>query len=246
MRDRAPDILHHLQTVDRLRQAAMADAALKARVLAVKQYQAKRFAHTYADWSAKPDAAPACRFFLNELYGARDFSSRDAQFARIVPAMTRLFPDELVATVQSLSALHALSETMDHAMSMRLPDMAAPTITAASYVQAWQQTGQASRRDEQIDLMFNVGTALSVFTRKPSLRRTLKFMRLPAAAAGLSSLQGFLEQGFDAFANLQDAAAFLRDVASRERTLADRLFALPSDELASLWAVKGDPLGQLP
>jgi hypothetical protein len=245
MSDRATTILQNLQSVEVLRRAAAGDAALKARVQAIKQYQAQRFERTYADWSAKPDAAAACRFFLHELYGTRDFSSRDAQFARIVPAMTRLFPDELVATVQSLSALHALSETMDHAMAQH-DALVPPSIGAVPYVQAWQRTGQPHRRAEQIDLMFAVGTTLSVFTRRPSLRRTLKFMRVPAAAAGLSNLQGFLEQGFEAFAKLQDPASFLRDVASRERALADRLFTVPSDELAVAWAAGGDPLGQLP
>ena len=61
----------------------------------------------------------AARFFLDDLYGPRDFSERDAQFARIVPALVRLFPHEIVGTVQALAALHALSERLDSAMAAR-------------------------------------------------------------------------------------------------------------------------------
>jgi hypothetical protein len=89
--------------------------------------------------------------------------------------------------------------------------------------------------------MHDVGTALAVYTRHPMLRRTLRFMRIPAAAAGLSSLQSFLEEGFDAFADLTDATAFLDSVATRERALMARLFAAvdvrpegPDDPLAQL------------
>ena len=46
---------------------------------------------------------------LDELYGPQDFSDRDAQFARVVPALVRLFPQELVETVAVLARLHALS-----------------------------------------------------------------------------------------------------------------------------------------
>ena len=106
-------ILGHLQTVaaERERRDALPD--LGARVLALKHYQQGRFARTYADLLVSPRHGRASRFFLEELYGPRDFSQRDAQFARVVPALVKLFPAEIVATVQTLAELHALSETLD-------------------------------------------------------------------------------------------------------------------------------------
>ena len=56
------------------------------------------------------------------------------------------------------------------------------------------------------------------------MRSTLKLMRGPAQAAGLSDLQRFLESGFDAFGAMRGASEFLALVAQRERALAAALF----------------------
>lgn len=248
---RASPILAHLHAVQAIRDAARSDSSLSARVHALKVYQGRRFERTYADWIAQATAQRACRFFLDELYGAKDFTARDAQFARIVPTMTRMFPDELSLTILSLAALHELSEALDLAMARNLPQQ---TVDAGAYVVAWQATGRRTDRTRQIALMREVGNALSIYTRRPLLRRALKMMRAPAAAAGLGSLQAFLEEGFDAFASLPDASRFLDTVSSRETALADRLFDVTGDAFAS-GGLPGDPahggpgddpLGQLP
>ena len=54
-------------------------------------------------------------------------------------------------------------------------------------------------RVRQIDLIVEVGKALDRYTRNPWLRHTLRVMRAPAKAAGLSAMQQFLELGFDTF-----------------------------------------------
>ncbi len=249
MTQRSASILAHLATVVTLRQTQSGDPDLAQRVVAVKSYQGRRFERTYADWIANPRAERACRFFLDELYGAKDFSRRDAEFGRVVPTLTRLFPDELSATIESLGALHALSESLDHAMATHTPNT---DIEAIQYIEAWQATGQPIRRDQQIALMLKVGRALVMHTRRPMLKRMLKMMRAPAAAAGLATLQSFLEEGFESFASLPDADAFLQSVHDQETGLCRRLFELQAtDAPAALLATRKqasslDPLGQLP
>lgn len=227
-------ILHHLNAVRVERGARAADAALSAKVLHVKRYQQMRFAHTYADLLADPRYAGASRFFLDDLYGPGDFSLRDAQFARIVPALVRLFPAEVVATVETLTSLHALSEQLDSEMARHGAEGA---LDAAGYMAAWRRTGRAAGRQKQIDLMLGVGRALDVYTRRPLLRHTLRAMRVPARAAGLSALQNFLESGFETFRSMRGAADFLLHIEQRERAMAAMLFG---DQGAP------NPLGQLP
>ena len=106
-------ILGHLDVVAAERRARVADAALAGRVREVKRFQHVRFEQTYADLLAQPRYAKAARFFLEELYGPADFTARDNQFARVVPALVRLFPHEIVCTVASLADLHALSVLAD-------------------------------------------------------------------------------------------------------------------------------------
>jgi hypothetical protein len=231
----AETILSQLQQVAAERGRRAGDAGLLARVQALKAYQQQRFALTYADLLAHPRYQAAARFFLDELYGPSDFTRRDEQFARVVPALVRLFPEGIVDTVAALARLHAISERLDTEMALRL-EPAAPDAT--SYIRAWQQTGEAAAREEQIGLLVTVGERLDGFTRKPLLRQSLRMMRGPAAAAGLQDLQRFLEAGFDTFRGMRGAAEFLDCVASRERALAARLFAATppheGDLLASL------------
>jgi hypothetical protein len=218
----ADAIQSDLAQVNAQRALRNADPALAARVHALKLYQQRRFQKTYPDLLAEPRHAKAALFFLNELYGPTDFSQRDAQFARIVPALVRLFPRDVSHTVQTLTALHALSERLDTAMAEQV---SGAEWDAAAYLRAWQAVGEPGSRERQIELIQEVGHALDVYTTSPMLRHTLKLMRAPAKAAGLSALQQFLESGFDTFRAMRGAAQFLRTVDQRERAVAEALFA---------------------
>lgn len=244
MRDTAQEILQHLQSVFDERALRKREPALDAKVHALKHYQQQRFCNTYADLLATPRYGGATRFFLDELYGPEDFSTRDEQFARIVPAMVKLFPGGIVDTVSLLAGLHALSERLDTAMARALPSK---RIGAADYVQAWQQTGCADERARQVDLMLEIGQALDHYTRKPMWSTTLRMMRGPAKAAGLMDLQRFLEAGFESFKAMRGAREFLDIIASRERALIERLFS--PDAVAQATTASrpsDDPLVQLP
>lgn len=214
-------ILGNLQIVASERARRGGDAGLSARVEAVKKFQHERFAATYQDLLAHPRYGRATRFFLDDLYGPQDFTERDAQFARIVPGLVRLFPKEIVHTVSALAELHALSEQLDSEMGAVVDGTG---LQADGYGRAWRLVARAQDREKQIALMLEVGRALDGFTRKPLLRHSLRVMRGPAAAAGLAALQRFLEVGFDTFREMQGAKGFLDTIAQRERALAAALF----------------------
>lgn len=216
------DILASLNAVAAERARRAADATLAARVVTMKAFQHARFALSYADLLASTRYRNAAEFFLDDLYGPRDFTLRDTQFARIVPGLVRMFPKEIVGTVKALGQLHALSERFD--TEMAVVDGAEP-LDGAAYGRAWRAVGGPPERERQIALMLQVGQALDRYVRNPLLRHSLRIMRGPAAAAGLGALQAFLERGFDTFREMRGADEFLRTVATRERALAARLFA---------------------
>lgn len=229
MNPTAQTILELLNQVTLERSRRESVPHLHAMVAAVKQYQQLRFMHTYQDLLATERYGAATRFFLDDLYGPRDFSQRDAQFVRVVPTLVRLFPAQIVHTVERLARLHALSEQLDSEMGLHVHST---KIDAASYVSAWQATSRRADRYLQIDLTLDVGVALDRYTRQSVLRRSLKLMRGPAKAAGLGELQRFLESGFDTFKKMGGAEHFLGLIRSRERALADALFeqrAHPND-----------------
>jgi hypothetical protein len=226
-------ILDALAHVAQERSLRATNPDLAARVVQLKAFQQERFRRSYADLLVAPRYQGAASFFLEELYGPKDFAQRDAQFQRVVRPMVKLFPAEVANTVLQLIQLHALSERLDTLMAQALPQGFAP----ADYVAAWQAVGQAAQRAAQIDLTLRVGRALDVYTHKPLLRHALRMMRGPASVAGLSALQSFLECGFDTFQAMRGAEGFLATIEQREQGWTACLFSGdPEHRFAQLWA----------
>lgn len=220
------EILVCLQQVASQRTLRDQDALLGREVQSIKAYQHARFAQTYADMLAHPRFGGAASFFLEDLYGPGDFTTRDAQFMRIVPALVKLFPRDVVETVLCLARLHALSEQLDtdmarHAMVHRADGQG---LCGHVYGACWRALGSPADRERQIGLMLAVGASLEGYTRNPLLRHSLRLMRGPAQVAGLGALQAFLERGFDTFRAMKGAQPFLDTIAQRERALSARLF----------------------
>lgn len=214
-------ILQCLRAAATERQLRSEDTTWGERVVAVKRFQHARFSRTYADLLSDKRHGAAARFFLEDLYGPADFSERDVQFARVVPALLRLFPKELIRTVAELAELHALSEQLDSAMGRVLSGC---DLNGHSYGIAWRAVGGAPARERQIELMVSIGSALDRYTRNLFLRHSLRLMRGPAQAAGLAALQQFLESGFDTFRAMGGADSFLSTISRRERALSAVLF----------------------
>lgn len=222
----AQTIRQAVAQVEQLRQESRELPEIGAAVAAVKRFQARRFRGTYADLLASGPYAAAARFFLDELYSDRDYAERDAQFARIAGAVERLFPRDVAATAAALAQLHALTESLDHALARAVPGATSNDVGA--YVRAWRSVGRRAEREQQLQRVVAIGAELSRLTRLPGLRLMLKMMRAPAAAAGLSELQRFLEAGFDTFGAITKvqggADQFLATIRAREQHLVDRLF----------------------
>jgi hypothetical protein len=198
---------------------------------AVKSLQTRRFAGTYADLLAGGRFAAPTRFFLDELYGDKDYAERDAQFVRIAPAIERVFPAAAAQTAVALAQLHALTEELDHAIGRAWLDLVQAPGEPARYIEAWRNVGCRAERSSQVRAVLAIGEDMIRLTRTPGLRMMLRVMRAPAAAAGLAALQRFLEAGFDTFAALARAGhapAFLRTIADRESALIDQLFDAPA------------------
>ena len=211
----------HLEQVASLRAARGADVTLASRVSAIKQFQHARFSRDYADLLASDRYGEATRFFLNDLYGPVDFADRDTQFGRVVPAMARVLPAEIMHTVAQLAELHALSESLDQEMAHAL---SATSIDDESYRAAWQAVDRRADRYQQLELLIAIGTSLDRHTRSPLLKAALRAMRAPARAAGLAQLQLFLERGLSAFVSMRGAQQFLDTIADNERRTISDLF----------------------
>ncbi len=223
----AAQIQQSLQDVANLRQEHAANAALGRAVVEVKRFQSQRFEATYADLLTSPRYMKAAGFFLHELYSEKDYAERDQQFARIANTIARIFPAAVLGTAAAMANVHALTEALDDQMARQWlagRQGQSERLDAADYIDAWRAVADAPARHQQLEVVMNLGSELNSLTRKPGLRTLLKLMRRPASLAGLSSLQVFLETGFDAFANMGGAEEFLGIVRQREAQWIRSLF----------------------
>jgi hypothetical protein len=216
-----------LARVIELRRSLLADAPVAERWLAVKRWQATRLARTYPDLLVSSRYRPACEFFLDELYGAKDFESRDQEALRVVPKLARMLPERAVETMALAVELDETSESLD----ARLARAISLPVDADGYARAYRATGTVPERKLQIDTVERIGRTLEKLARIPLLSGMLRMMRAPAEAAGFGHLHHFLQNGFDAFRSMGPAGEFLRIISSRETALMQALFAGRTDEL---------------
>lgn len=193
----------------------------------LQAWQAARLERSFARFLQDPARRPAARFFLTDVYGDHDFARRDADIARVIPMMQRLLPAALLDTVADGIALGALTHALDLRMAEALQRLAPRrrTLDAGLYANAYRAVGLPRLRAHQVALIDDVGTGLAAALRIPGVGTLLRLSRMPARAAGLGELQGFLERGFDAFAQLGDARGFLADIRASETEVMRRLFA---------------------
>ena len=239
-------IYNSLEAVARLRQLRTGDAPLSAANAAIKRFQARRFQATYRDLLQNPRYKAAANFFLYELYSDKDYAERDQQFARIANTIATLFPQSVVNTAAALAEVHAMTEQLDDSMAhayLARQAISQNASVAADYIACWRQVADSAARQKQLEVVLALGRSLDNLTRKPGLRTLLKMMRGPAMAAGLTSLQKFLEAGFDAFQTMRGADEFLKLIALREADWIQRLFEEDASVCeANLQALLGDSM----
>jgi hypothetical protein len=194
----------------------------------LKEWQAARLARSYADLLASKRYNPAAEFFLSDLYGPKDFRSRDEELARVVPIMVRVLPARALMTLLEAVKMDTLSESLDSAMVLTLRKAGNNrNIDWPAYVAAYRSCGRKKDRELQIALINKIGKTLDRLTRMPLIRISLAFMQGPAHLAGLGALHSFLQRGFDAFSFMKGADEFLAIVIERETALMREWFTNP-------------------
>lgn len=210
-----------LRRVIELRRQFAAAEELGGKWRAVKVWQAARLRQTYSDLLEIERFRPACEFFLDELYGAKDFSQRDQEALRVVAKLASMLPERAIHTMALAVELDEISEQLD----ARVARVVVLPIDAQRYAAAYRAAGTRAEREHQIETIDLIGRSLERVARIPFLAPMLHMMRAPAEAAGLGHLHHFLESGFDAFKAMGGAGEFLDTIRRRETALMETLLA---------------------
>jgi hypothetical protein len=237
-KDRSELLEHIRATLGRvrgLREAIRTDPVRSADRTALRVWQAARLERSYADLLADPRHRAAAEFFLSDLYGAKDFTERDEEVARIVPTLASVLP---IGAVQSLALaveLDALSEELDAQLVAQLRaagNARKLAIDAGRYAAAYRACDNRAARERQIALVDNIGRLIDSVAHKTLVTAAMELMRGPAHLAGLGELHDFLERGLKAFRRMNGAEEFLGTVGGRETGIMQALFDGAKDPFA--------------
>ena len=106
-------LLYQLARNKELQRTRVTGPELPPELCLLRRWQSARLARTYADLIEDPRYQPATAFFLNELYGDKDFSQRDHDIERVYPVMIRTLPASVLYSLAMAMELKALSYELD-------------------------------------------------------------------------------------------------------------------------------------
>ena len=184
----------------------------------LRTWQSSRLAATYADLLANPRYTRACRFFLDDVYAAKDFRERDEEIKHLYEIISHFLPDILLKLVKTVITLNDLTETLDEALwSVMQNELGVTdTITMDLYMAGYRLSDNYDERAYQIELIDQVGHMVDTTTKIPMIATTLKIVRAPVSRAGWGDLHDWIERGFSAFQHMHGATEFLATIHNRE------------------------------
>ncbi|GFD74957.1 hypothetical protein KUL113_43770 [Tenacibaculum sp. KUL113] len=224
----AQEIIKHIHRVNALRDLANQLGVMPI-IHQLQHWQCERLLVTHDDLAQQKRYQKAMAFFVDELYGPKDFSQRDADLVRVIPKLAKVLPDKAMNAMDDALSLNALSFDLDMAMAQYLnahfPD---EPINRDNYALAYRHVSRIDDRTHQIDIISHLGDQLSDVIKIRGIGMLISLSRRPAKLAGLLALHEFLERGFDAFKALGDVQSFIQPVLVREKAIMQTLL---SDEL---------------
>lgn len=193
-------------------------------LLALQNLQSARLRRDHGDLAAEPQYGEIGKFFFEEMYGPRDFSSRDSQAQRL-QQFVHLAPGLAMRDVQQVLELLELTNHLDHAVAHCLIDMGAPLdFDETLYERAYRQADNYNDRLRQLvlvrDSLYNVWRLV----RKPLMGQALRTTQGLAQMVGMADIHRFLRLGYQSMQTVKDVHRFVETIDLRERRRLNRIY----------------------
>ncbi|CAG0937332.1 hypothetical protein TFLX_06257 [Thermoflexales bacterium] len=209
----------------------IAQSGLDPQLALLRVWQAERLAHTYADLLDQPRYRPACLFFLEDIYAARDFTQRDHDLETMYEFMRRFVPEVISRPAALTIKLHRMTEVLDRQLLEVLVKQLGVTdsITVEQYAEGYRRCDNYRERVVQIEAIMEICEHIDGLVRNPITGPVLSLAKRPLRAAGYGEVVAFLERGYDSFKRMHGSRHFRKTLHDREMGILDRFYAQDPD-----------------
>lgn len=223
------DLISNVGKVSHREEIAL--SGLDPKLALLRVWQGERLARTYADLLEQPRYRPACLFFLEDIYAARDFSQRDHDLETMYEFMRRFVPDAVSRPAALTIKLHRMTEALDHTLLEVLVGQLGVTdsITVEQYAEAYRRCNNYRERVEQIDAIIEICEHIDGIVRNPIAGPALRIAKSPLRGAGYGEVVSFLGRGYDSFKRMHGSRYFRKTLHEREMGILDRFYAHDPD-----------------
>lgn len=192
--------------------------------LALQIFQANRLRRDYSDLAAIAEYEPVGEFFFDEMYGARDFSARDAE-ARRIQHVVHMLPGVHMRDVEQVLELLDLTNRLDeHLARLMLAQGTGLDFDEPAYEAGYREADNYDERLRQLNLINSSTYTVFQLSRSQLLGIGLHRSRLLARLAGIEAAHTFLLKGYDALRGVTDITLFAETVHTRELARLDRIY----------------------
>lgn len=193
-------------------------------LLALQNLQSARLRRDHGDLAAEPQYQQIGKFFFEEMYGPRDFTSRDAQAQRL-QQFVHLAPGLAMRDVQQVLELLELTNHLDHAVARCLADIRAPLdFGEALYERAYREADNYNDRVRQLILVRESLYNVWRLVRKPLMGQALNRTQGLAHMVGMGDIHRFMRLGYQSMQNVKDVHRFVETIDLRERRRLNRIY----------------------
>lgn len=204
------------------------DPVLKQQVEQVRRWQADRMARTHEKAFSQPQNRLMADYFLNRLYGAKDFETLAQQFRRLIPLATKLealVPGTALRTGTLGIELSVRNMQLDEQLARVIYQEMGHTgpLTEEVMRQAYLQADQQKERLSMLDLLDELGTGLDKYVRSFVIQSVFKLAKKSAYKHDFAPVYDFTGEGFAAMKPLKSAASFINQYTQVERNIVARV-----------------------
>lgn len=190
----------------------------------LQAFQSKRLRRDHADLAAEPQYTQIAEFFFEEMYGPRDFSSRDEQAHRL-SQFIHLAPGLNIGDVENVLKLLDLTNRLDDMVAQRLSQLDAPIdFDEGLYERAYREVETYAERMEQIELARHALYNVHRMAKRPLLGAVLNRTQGLAHSVNMADIHRFLRIGFNSIQSVRDIHRFVETVCVREQDRLDRIY----------------------